>query len=44
MRTLIEKKPELMPPKSEDLISDFELLQELIEHLELKLYKKFSNY
>lgn len=44
MRVLIEKKCELFPPKSRDLVFDTQLLQDLIEHLNLKLYKNFQFY
>ena len=44
MRNLIEKKPELLPPKAKELVSSYDLLAELIEYLELKLYQKFRYY
>jgi hypothetical protein len=44
MRNLIEKKCDLFPASAKDLVYDPGLLQELIEHLQLKLYKKFQYY
>lgn len=41
MRNLIERKCDLFPPKSRDLAFDTQLLSDLIEHLNLKLYKDF---
>lgn len=44
MRNLIERKCDLFPPKSRDLAFDTQLLSDLIEHLNLKLYKDFQFY
>lgn len=44
MRSLIEGKCDLFPPKARDLAFDVQLLSELIEHLNLKLYKNFQYY
>ena len=44
MRELIERKCDLFPPKARDLAFDLQLLSELIEHLNLKLYKNFQYY
>ena len=42
-RALVNK-PELLPASAKALISDQELLTEMIEHLELKLYRGFTSY
>ena len=44
MRQLIEKKADLFPPKAQELVYNFQMINELIEHLHLKLYKKFQYY
>ena len=44
MRKLIERKCDLFPPKSRDLAFDTQLLSDLIEHLNLRLYKDFQFY
>ena len=44
MRKLINKKCELLPTSAQDLVYDPEMLNELIQHLQLKLYKKFQYY
>lgn len=44
MRNLIERKCDLFPPKSRDLAFDTQLLQDLVEHLNLRLYKNFQFY
>ena len=44
MRQLIEKKSDLFPQSAYELVYDPKLLSELIEHLHLKLYKKFQYY
>lgn len=44
MRKLIEKKCELFPSNAKDLVCDQDLVVQLIEHLQLKLYKKFQYY
>ena len=44
MRNLIDRKCDIFPPKSRDLAIDTQLLQDLVEHLNLKLYKSFQFY
>jgi len=41
MTKLIESKSQLFPSNVKDFVYEPELLSNLIEHLQLKLYKKF---
>lgn len=41
VRNLIEKKCEMLPPRASDLMYNPVMISELIEHLNLRLYKKF---